>query len=100
METGYDQAYLVSNLGITFLILLIMLLISLFLCLTKKVKKLPRKLLTKRENLMKSLYWNSYIRFVIEGTLEIYISASINIKYLFDNWIIPGNMKYNPFDPS
>ena len=92
-ETGYDQLYLVSNLGITFLILLGMLLLSLLLCLTKRIKKLPQKLLTKRENLLKSMYWNSYIRFIVEGTLEIFISAGINFKYLFDSGV-------NPFDPS
>ena len=37
------------------------------------------------------MYWNSYFRFIVEGTLEIFISAGINIRYL----MLSGA---NPFD--
>ena len=90
-ETGYDQLYIVSNMGITFLILLMMLTISMLLCLTKRTEKLPQKLLKKRDSMIKSIYWNSYFRFIVEGTLEIFISAGINIRYL----MLSGA---NPFD--
>ena len=43
--------------------------------------------------MLKSLYWNSYIRFIIEGTLEIFISTIINIRYLYESGT-------NPFDDS
>ena len=91
VNTGYDQVYTVSNMGITFVILFSMLMISLCLFLTKKVTRLPSKLETKRQNMLKSLYWNSYIRFLIEGTLEIFISTLINFSYLLES-------KVNPFD--
>ena len=91
VDTGYDKLYTVSNMGITFVILLSMIMISLILCLTKKLKSLPRSIETRRQNMMKSLYWNSYIRFLIEGTLEIFISALINIRYLYES-------RVNPFD--
>ena len=91
VNTGYDKLYTVSNMGITFVILLSMIMISVILCLTKKLKSLPRGVETRRQNMIKSLYWNSYIRFLIEGTLEIFISAVINIRYLYESGV-------NPFD--
>ena len=93
VNTGYDQLYTVSNMGITFVILFVMVLISLCLFVTKKLRSLPPKIEAKRQNMLKSLYWNSYIRFIIEGTLEIFISTIINIRYLYESGT-------NPFDDS
>ena len=80
-ETGYDSLYATVNLGMTFVILVGIIMLCIFLKCTNSCKEMHPKFNTRHDETVKKLYWNTYLRFIIEGSLEIIISTSINIEY-------------------
>ena len=81
-STGYNSLYSTVNLGMTFIFMSGMIILSVILVCLKPFKRMNPKLNAKHANMTKSLYWNTYIRFIIEGSLEMFISCSINLEFV------------------
>jgi len=79
---------MILNLGTLFLMLIVIIVgFPCFICLTKPCKRCPCKKFTawltaKQDSLVKSLHGNVFIRYLLEGYLEILTCATINWLYI------------------
>ena len=78
-SAGYEKIHTVSNLGFTFMILVMILIVSASLCIMAPLKRTNVWVQTRFHKVQEALYWNTYLRYLIEGALEICISTTINI---------------------
>ena len=83
-EVGYESKLFIVNLGTLYLMFLIILLIPVFLLLTRPCKTKSRWLTNKHHNLINSLHGNMFIRYLIEGCLDIANCIVINFLYQKD----------------
>ena len=77
-DVGYEATSLILNLGTMFLTLLVMLLIPLCLLASKPFKNKSRWFSKKHESLARSASGNMFIRYMLEGCLDIVICAVLN----------------------
>ena len=78
---GYESNLLVINLGTMYITLVIMLMTPICICTTRPCKDRSKWLQRKRVGLLNALHGNMFIRFLIEGCLDV--SICIYCQYLF-----------------
>ena len=76
--TGYGSQYLICNMGTMFFALLTILIMTFFTIVCKPFEQKSKRIKTKMDKWRKGIYWNSYLRFMIEGCLEIFIGIFLN----------------------
>ena len=69
---------MIINLGTMFITLVIILMIPLWIIFTKPCKYRSKWLSKNHESLTKSLRGNMFIRFILEGCLDIAICSALN----------------------
>ena len=79
-EIGYESNSMILNLGTLFLVLVLLLAWPCFLLCTIPCKRLCSCFKTKHEASSESFKGNAYIRYILEGFLDIAICASLNYK--------------------
>ena len=80
-DVGYESNLLIVNLGTLYITLIIMLLTPVCICSTKPCKKRSKWLQKKHVSLLNALQGNMFIRYLIEGCLDIAIC--IYCQYTF-----------------
>ena len=79
MNVGYESNFMIINLGTMFLTLVVMLTIPLCICVTLPCKSKSKWLTTKHKSLTNALHGNMFIRYLMEGCLDIAICSALNI---------------------
>jgi hypothetical protein len=74
---------MIMNLGTMFLALVLMLTIPCWLLLTRSCKSKSQWLTQKHKSLIAALHGNMFIRFLIEGSLDIAICGTLNLYKIF-----------------
>ena len=87
---GYEYLHTINSLNITFVFLVAIIALSIIIWLVNLKRRKHRLLLTVIYKITDALYWNVYIRYVIEGALEICVSAFVNSQF----WLV---YEVNPF---
>jgi len=80
-EIGFGSNYMILNLGTMFISLVIILATPVCIFMTKPCGKCSNTLKKSQESTMKSMKGNVFIRYLIEGFLDISICASLNYIY-------------------
>lgn len=80
-EIGYESSWMIINLGTMFLSFVIMLFIPVLLLLVKPCKHKSLWLNKKYTNTLNALHGNMFIRFLIEGSLDIAICIVLNFIF-------------------
>mmetsp|Transcript_26104 Transcript_26104/g.34906 ORF Transcript_26104/g.34906 Transcript_26104/m.34906 type:complete len:154 (-) Transcript_26104:1104-1565(-) len=78
---GFEANFMILNLGTLFLIFIILLILPCFLFFTKPCKNCTKGFKKKHKGMSKSVKGNAYIRFILEGGLDIAICASLNFQH-------------------
>ena len=82
VETGYENKDIISLLGIGFVIIVILLIVMFFLCITNPCKEHSECLERINEKASGIIFWNFWLRFLIEDSLCAEISLCC---YLFSS---------------
>ena len=75
---GYESSLLILNMGTLFIILVFFLTLPICLFLTNPLKIKSKWFKTKSESVSSSLKGNLFIRFFLEGCLDISIAIMLN----------------------
>ena len=78
-NVGFESNSMILNMGSLFFILLILLTLPCCLFVSKPCKKYSGKFSAKHVSLTKSLYGNIYIRYLLEGCLDIAVCIVLNL---------------------
>ena len=84
-SVGYEAISMILNLGTMFLSLLVMMLIPILLLVTKPCKKKSRWLTKRHTGLTKSLHGNMFIRYLLEGCLDIAICSVLDVVHQLES---------------
>ena len=82
---GYESNLMITNLGSMFVTLVFILLIPIWLFLLRPCKNKYQWLHTKHTSLTNSIYGNLYIRYLLEGCLDIAISLTLQVTHMGSN---------------
>ncbi len=82
-KTNYGSTYTVINLGSLYLIFVLMVVEAVVLLLTKPVCWVSTRFGKYHSRLSTALYYNSFIRLILEASLEIAISTLHNIVVFY-----------------
>jgi hypothetical protein len=75
---------MIMNLGSLYLVLLLMIVQVIILTLTKPLTAISRRYARQHLKLSNTLYWNAFLRLILEATLDFSIAALINIETILD----------------
>ena len=78
-STGYESRYLIINLGMMYFTFIVMIFMSILTYICRPFEKRSKYIKKKMKNWRESLFWNGYLRLLIEGCLEIFIGVVLNI---------------------
>ena len=81
VETGYESSYAFVNMGTNVIILTILLFFMALLVVTHGVRKSRNRAGRCHRYCSGTIYWNFWLRMLIQGCLEIGISAMIYLRY-------------------
>ena len=81
---------MIMNLGSLFLVVVFFLLEAVFLFVTKPLTLLSEKFKKWHKKLSEALYWNSFLRVILEATLDFAIASLINFSVV-NELISEGN---------
>ena len=77
-DGGYESYYMILNLGTLFITFIFMITaIPCFVCLSQPFKKRSNWVRTKSDGLLKALHGNMFLRFTLEGCLDIAICCYV-----------------------
>jgi len=79
IDVGYGSNLMIVNLGTMFLTLVIMLTIPCCLLMTRPCKNKSQWLTKKHTSLIAALHGNMFIRYLLEGSLDIAICCTLNL---------------------
>lgn len=80
-EISYGSTYTISNLGTLYLIFLLFCFEAIMLFLLKPVAVIkPNPLLKWHTSFSKALYWNSFLRLILEASLDLAIASFNNVN--------------------
>lgn len=83
-DVDFESNYMILNMGTMFLMFIVLLIIPCILLCSRPCRSCSRWLNKKHGAMSESMKGNSWIRFVMEGSLDISICASLNYIYLGD----------------
>jgi hypothetical protein len=90
-KTNYGSTYTVINLGSLYLIFVLMVIEAILLFITKPICWFSSKIKEYHNKFSRALYFNSFLRLILEASLEISISTLNNIVVFYregrDNWL-------------
>ena len=81
----FDSNFLILNLGTMFLMFVVLLSIPPFLFCSRPCRRCWPWFNKKHQSMKKSVQGNSWIRFIMEGSLDISICASLNYIFMREN---------------
>ena len=84
-DTGYESRFIIINLGMVFFTLVIMigLAIATIVCYPCETRFIRVERRVKK--IRSGLFWNGFLRFMIEGSLEIFVGLAINLSINIKN---------------
>lgn len=81
---GYGTKNFVENLGTLFIIVMVGFLFLIIICLLGIFRYTHRKIHLKYESWRDTMFWNTIIRFILEGYIELGLSSFLHYTIL--NW--------------
>lgn len=84
-DVGIEGHYMILNLGTIFLVLVITLMMPIFLICVKPCVNKKQKWKKKHKGCVTSMKGNVFIRFFLEGCLDIVLCGALNIIYIQEN---------------
>lgn len=75
VESGYEHRDMVQLLGVGFIVIFVTLIIMLILCLTNPLRRLGNKIEKVHAKVSNIIFWNFWLRFLIEDSLVAEISV-------------------------
>lgn len=79
-KVGYGSTYTMLNLGTLHLIFLIMVVQCILLCICSPCYSIFGSCRNKAQGMKNSLYWNAFLRLILEASLELAITTLNNIR--------------------
>jgi hypothetical protein len=87
---GYGNSFMILNLGTLYLIFLIFVLEGILLFICKPIFWVNKRLRNWSIKLKKALYWNSFLRLIMEASLDLAITTLYNVS-IFGGLYEDGN---------
>ena len=84
---GYNLSNFIINIGFTFILAIFLLIFYILFCIFIPCRNKSKCSVKIYNYLIKNLFYNTILRFIIEGYLQLDLCAFINLNYLrFDNF--------------
>ena len=83
-EVKYESSYMIMNLGSLYLVLLFMIVQAILLPITKPLTLFSARFNRWHTSISKTLFWNGFLRLILEAALDFSIAVLINIKVVYE----------------
>lgn len=89
-NSGYDDADMITNLGFLFIVIMLTVANSALLPFIYILKAKFYRFTPLYDRLHSMIFWNGFLRFILEGYLELLINCLINLNIMLDTYHSEG----------
>jgi len=83
-DVKYESSYMIMNLGSLYLVLLVMIVQAILLPITKPLTKFSARFNRWHTSVSETLFWNGFLRLILEAALDFSIAVLINLKVVYE----------------